>query len=363
MAPSPRPCSAAADTYADALRRLRPKVLLGLTATPERADGRSVLGWFDGRIAAEIRLWDALDLGLVSPFQYFGIHDGTDLGGLDFRAGRYDVGELERLYTADHVRANAVLRAIHEKVRDPRSMKALGFCVSVAHAEFMAAFCNSKGLPSVAVHHETSEQERREALQKLRIGELNVVFSKDLFNEGVDVPSVDTVLFSGRRNRRRSSSSSSAAGSDSRRGRRASRCSTSSAARTGGSGSWTGSARSCRARARRSDGRSRTASRICQRAVTSSSIRRVARRCSRTCARRSRRTGARWQRTWRTSATCACRCSSPTRISNSRISTRAPDDRSLRSSTLRDFVQTKSCHATTWGRAAVRRRAPRLGSP
>ncbi len=186
---------AAAKSYAALLEHLRPKVLVGLTATPERADGRSVLGWFDGRVAAELRLWDALDLGLVAPFQYFGVHDGTDLSNIDFAAGRYDVATLERLYTADHVRANAVLRAVHEKVPDPLSMRALGFCVSVAHAEFMAAFFTSKGLPSIAIHSESSDDERRGALQKLRAGEVNVVFAKDLLNEGIDVPAVDTVLF------------------------------------------------------------------------------------------------------------------------------------------------------------------------
>ncbi|HEY8078404.1 MAG TPA: DUF3427 domain-containing protein, partial [Labilithrix sp.] len=186
---------AAADSYDALLRHLTPKILLGLTATPERADGKSVLGWFDGRIATELRLWDALDQELVSPFQYFGIHDGTDLSAVDFTNGRYDVATLEKVYTADHVRANIVLRAIDAHVRDPRSMRALGFCVSVAHAEFMAQFFAQKGLPAVAVHSETSDADRRLAIQKLNDGTVNVVFAKDLFNEGLDVPGIDTVLF------------------------------------------------------------------------------------------------------------------------------------------------------------------------
>lgn len=186
---------AAADSYDALLRHLTPKILVGLTATPERADGKSVLGWFDGRIATELRLWDALDQGLVSPFQYFGIHDGTDLSAVDFVNGRYDVATLEKVYTADHVRANIVLRAIAEHVRSPRSMRALGFCVSVPHAEFMAAFFREKGLAALAVHSDTSDDERRRALQNLRDGTVNVVFAKDLFNEGIDVPAVDTVLF------------------------------------------------------------------------------------------------------------------------------------------------------------------------
>ncbi|HEU0030382.1 MAG TPA: DEAD/DEAH box helicase family protein [Kofleriaceae bacterium] len=186
---------AAADSYTAVLNHFTPKILLGLTATPERADGKSVLTWFDGRIAAELRLWDALDQGLVVPFQYFGVHDGTKLSTIAFNRGRYDVASLESLYTADHVRANAVLRAIHTTIRAPHQMRALGFCVSVKHAEFMAAFFNSKGLPSLSVDHETSDAARADALQQLRTGKVNVVFVRDLFNEGLDIPGIDTVLF------------------------------------------------------------------------------------------------------------------------------------------------------------------------
>jgi superfamily II DNA or RNA helicase/HKD family nuclease len=190
---------AAAPSYERLLGHLSPKVLLGLTATPERTDGKSVLGWFDGRIAAELRLWDALELGLLSPFQYFGVHDATDLSRVDFSGGRYDIATLEKLYTADHVRAKAVLAAIQRYVRDPQTMRALGFCVSVAHARFMAAFINQlapgTGLRALAVDGESSDQDRRAALQQLREGSVNLVFTVNLFNEGVDVPAVDTVLF------------------------------------------------------------------------------------------------------------------------------------------------------------------------
>jgi superfamily II DNA or RNA helicase len=186
---------AAAQSYTDVLNYFNPKILLGLTATPERADGKSVLPWFDGRIAAELRLWDALDQGLVIPFQYFGVHDGTHLSTIAFNRGRYDVASLESLYTADHVRANAVLRAIHTTIRVPHQIRALGFCVSVKHAEFMAAFFNAKGLPSLSVDHESSDAKRAAALQELRSGKVNVLFVRDLFNEGLDIPGIDTVLF------------------------------------------------------------------------------------------------------------------------------------------------------------------------
>lgn len=186
---------AAARSYVDVLDHFTPKFLLGLTATPERADGRSILEHFDHRIAAELRLWDALDQGLVAPFQYFGIHDGTNLSIIDFANGRYDLASLEQLYTADHVRADAVLRAIRATIRAPHEMRALGFCVSVKHAEFMATYCNSKGLRARSVDHESSDAERAAALQDLRAARINVLFVRDLFNEGLDIPGIDTVLF------------------------------------------------------------------------------------------------------------------------------------------------------------------------
>ncbi|MCA9513316.1 MAG: DEAD/DEAH box helicase family protein, partial [Myxococcales bacterium] len=186
---------AAAPTYEALLGHLRPRLLLGLTATPERADGRSVLGWFDDRVAAESRLWDALDQGLLAPFQYFVLHDGTDLSRVDFRAGRYDVATLTTLYTADTVRARAVLRAVVERVRDPREMRALAFCVSVAHARFMAAYFVEHGLAAAVVVGDTAPAERDAHIAALERGELQCLFTVDVLNEGVDIPRVDTVLF------------------------------------------------------------------------------------------------------------------------------------------------------------------------
>lgn len=186
---------AEADTYVAMLEHLKPKILVGLTATPERADGKTVLGWFGHRIAYELRLWDAIDKELVVPFHYFGVHDGTDLSTIDFKAGRYDVSALERLYTADDVRAMAVLRELERQVPRLDALRGLGFCVSVKHAEYMAAFFTAKGVAALAVSGETPAAERHEALQRLRSGAVKVIFSRDLFNEGLDVPAVNTVLF------------------------------------------------------------------------------------------------------------------------------------------------------------------------
>lgn len=184
-----------AATYTALLNHLDPRILLGLTATPERTDGQSILHWFGHRVAAESRLWDALDQGLLVPFQYFGVDDKTDLSQVDFRAGRYSVASLEKVYTADEHRARHVLRALSERVRNPAEMRALGFCVSVKHAAFMAAFFNRHGLPAVSVTGDTPTAAREAAVKQLAAGELCAIFTVDVFNEGVDIPSVDTVLF------------------------------------------------------------------------------------------------------------------------------------------------------------------------
>jgi hypothetical protein len=186
---------AAAPTYERLLNHLKPRILLGLTATPERTDGRSVLVWFDDRIAVELRLWDALERGLLCPFQYFGLHDGTDLSRVQWSRRGYDVAELENVYTGDQARVSLIFQAIQNKITNPSAMRALGFCVSVAHARFMAHEFSRRGLPSVAVCGDTSGTDRETALRDLRDGSVNVVFCVDLFNEGVDVPEVDAVLF------------------------------------------------------------------------------------------------------------------------------------------------------------------------
>lgn len=186
---------AEAPTYTRLLERLRPRVLLGLTATPERTDGGDVKRFFDGRIAAELRLWEALERGLLSPFQYFGIADGVPLQQVKWRGGGYDLGELSNLYTNDHARVRLIVSKLQEIVGEVGSIRALGFCVSIAHAEFMAERFRHHGIHAVAVSSRTSPDDRRDALRDLQARRVNVVFVVDLFNEGVDVPSVDTVLF------------------------------------------------------------------------------------------------------------------------------------------------------------------------
>ncbi len=186
---------AAAPTYEKLLHRLSPAELLGLTATPERSDGKSVLDWFGGRVAAEIRLWEALDRQLLCPFQYFGIHDSIDLSSVSWRRGGYEASELTNLFTADDVRVRLILQQLRDRVADVSTMRALGFCVSIAHAEFMARKFTDAGIRSRAISANSSPDERDEALRTLRSRQVNALFAVDLFNEGVDVPEIDTVLF------------------------------------------------------------------------------------------------------------------------------------------------------------------------
>lgn len=185
---------AAAATYRRLLDHLQPKELLGLTATPERADGLDVRSFFGGRTAAELRLWDALGADLLCPFHYFTIADGTDLTRLRWVRGAYDEGELSNLYTGNRVRAEIIVRELRDKVLEPGSMRALGFCVDVAHAGYMAKVFNAAGVPALMVSGQTPQAERVEAVRRLREGELNVLFSAEVFNEGLDIPDVDTVL-------------------------------------------------------------------------------------------------------------------------------------------------------------------------
>ena len=186
---------AAAPSYRMLLDHLEPRELLGMTATPERADGLDVLRYFDGRIAAELRVWDAIDQQYLVPFSYFGVYDGTDLTDVPWKRGTgYDPNALTNVLTADHAWARRVVEQLRLKTSDPQRIKALGFCVTIAHARFMADQFRAAGIPAIAVWGDSPMEERTGALRDLDAGRVNVVFTVDLFNEGIDVPNVDTLL-------------------------------------------------------------------------------------------------------------------------------------------------------------------------
>ncbi len=185
---------AAAESYDRLLNHLQPRELLGLTATPERLDGRDITEWFDYRIAVELRLWQAVDQGFLVPFQYFGVADGTDLRELTWRRGGYASDELSKLLTGDDMRVAKLLEAVRRIVLDPGRMRALGFCVSKEHAHYMARKFTEAGLESIALTGDDSNEVRGRSLSELKAGKLRCVFSVEVLGEGVDVPDVDTVL-------------------------------------------------------------------------------------------------------------------------------------------------------------------------
>ncbi|MCX7799146.1 MAG: DUF3427 domain-containing protein [Fimbriimonadales bacterium] len=186
---------AEAATYRRLLDLVRRNELLALTATPERTDGVNVADWFGGP-TYELRLWHALDRGLLCPFHYWGIDDGTDLSRVEWRDGRYDVRGLEREFIErGQPRVEAILRHLSEKVEDVSAMRAVAFCVSVRHAEYMAEEFRRSGLRAEALHASLEPGLRADIEQRFRRGDLQLVCTVDLFNEGVDVPEIDTILF------------------------------------------------------------------------------------------------------------------------------------------------------------------------
>lgn len=185
----------AATSYQGLLDHIRPHILLGLTATPERADGEDILRYFNGRISAEIRFPDAINRRLVVPFHYYGVTDSVDYHGLHWERGGYRISEVDNLVTGNDVRARAVVDQCQKRLRDIHQARGLGFCVTVAHAEFMADFFQRSGVPALALSAESQKSVRDDAQRRLRERSINFIFTVDLYNEGVDIPEVDTILF------------------------------------------------------------------------------------------------------------------------------------------------------------------------
>jgi superfamily II DNA or RNA helicase len=183
-----------ASSYRGIINYFNPKVLLGLTATPERMDGGDIQEDFHHRIAAEIRLPEALNRKLLCPFQYFGITDSIDLSKVAWAKGKYVASELSNIYTSNDRRVREIYDALEKYTKDLNDVRALGFCVTMAHAEFMAKkFC----LNGLKADYLTSEnkQNREDVRSRLLKKEINYLFVVDIFNEGVDIPEIDTVLF------------------------------------------------------------------------------------------------------------------------------------------------------------------------
>ena len=182
------------EQYQRIVKYFKPQFLLGLTATPERMDGRNIYELCDYNVPYEISLKDAINKGMLVPFHYYGIYDDTDYSGLHLIRGRYDEKELNETYIGNVHRHDLIYKYYCKY----GSKKALGFCCSRAHAEEMAKEFCERGIPSAAVYSNangTYSEERGKAIEKLKSGEIRVIFSVDMFNEGVDITSVDMVMF------------------------------------------------------------------------------------------------------------------------------------------------------------------------
>lgn len=183
-----------ANSYRKIMEHFTPKILVGLTATPERMDGQSLLPDFCNRISAEIRLPQALEEGLLTPFQYLCISDNTDLTDDDFMSGNKYISSkiISRLCTKERV--TLIVQKLKYYLADENKCKALCFCANTEHARFMSAELNKAGFKSAFLTVDNSE-ERTDINKKFTNGEINYLCVVDMYNEGVDIPEVDTVLF------------------------------------------------------------------------------------------------------------------------------------------------------------------------
>ena len=182
---------AVSNNYQKIIEYFKPKFLLGLTATPERLDSQDVFSLCDYNLVYEVRLKDAINKGWLCPFRYYGIYDDTvEYEDIDFKNGKYDDKKLEEALMLN-ARGNLILK--HYKKY--KSTRAMGFCSSKKHAEFMAEYFVNNGVKAVAVYSGKYSMNREEALNALNRGEIQVIFSVDMFNEGLDIPGIDMVMF------------------------------------------------------------------------------------------------------------------------------------------------------------------------
>ena len=184
-----------ANSYRKLFDHFTPKLLVGLTATPERMDGQDLRPDFGGRISAEIRLPQALQAGLLTPFQYLCISDDTDLSDESLWSGqKYNTERLADKLCAK-MRAKLIVDALHKYLADEYTCRALCFCVNKRHADFMAEQLSLYGFNAKSLTSDTPTDERKQLAKDLRDGTLHYLCVVDIFNEGVDIPEVDTVLF------------------------------------------------------------------------------------------------------------------------------------------------------------------------
>lgn len=171
-----------------------PQILLGLTATPERMDGKDILQYFNHTISAELALSEAIDRNLLTPFHYFGCTDPIDLKNVTWTPQGYSEKELEALYSTDK-RVNVITEAIDHYTTDMNDIIGLGFCVSMKHAQYMSDAFNQRGIPSDHLDSNSLQAKRENVKNQLVTKKIHFLFVVDLYNEGVDIPEINTVLF------------------------------------------------------------------------------------------------------------------------------------------------------------------------
>ncbi|MDO7908881.1 DEAD/DEAH box helicase family protein [Paenibacillus sp. JX-17] len=181
---------AAASSYNQVIEYFQPQFLLGITATPDRMDGKDVYALCDGNVAYQIHFIEAIRQQWLAPYQYYGVYDDTDYSQIRWLGTRYDEEELLAAQLQDSQAAK-----IYEAWIKHKQTRTIGFCSSIRQADFLAECFRKQGHPVVSLHSRTAEMSRSEAIRRLNTGELDVVFTVDLFNEGIDIPSVDTLLF------------------------------------------------------------------------------------------------------------------------------------------------------------------------
>lgn len=181
---------AAADSYKRALDYFKPKFLLGITATPDRNDNKDVYALCDGNVAFRLDFLDAIQRKWLAPFKYYGVYDDTDYSQITWLGTRYDEEELLNAQLRDDL-AEKILQAWKEK----KQTRTLGFCSSIKQANFISNYFNNHGYQTISLHSQQLGVSRKQVISQLSKGEIDVIFTVDLFNEGVDIPAVDTLLF------------------------------------------------------------------------------------------------------------------------------------------------------------------------
>ncbi|GEM03661.1 DNA helicase [Halolactibacillus miurensis] len=181
---------AAAKSYQGILQYFKREFLLGITATPDRLDGKDVYALCDNNVAFQMHFIEAIQHGYLTPFKYFGVYDETDYSSMTWLGNRYDQHELEAKQLQD-----AIAEKIFNAWEKHKQKRTISFCSSIRQAKYLEDYFVKKGVNAISLHSKTMGYSRQEAIKALKDQTIDIIFTVDLFNEGVDIPEVDTLLF------------------------------------------------------------------------------------------------------------------------------------------------------------------------